>query len=77
MQIDDALRHGACLALACLLILSASASLLSFRTSGMQSIISLSPACFLVDFVAMLVACATSVLIGAIVGPVTGSLKHL
>ena len=39
--------------------------------------INLSPACLLVDFVAMLVACATSVLIGAVVGPVTGSLKHL
>ena len=35
------------------------------------------PACLLVELVAMLVACATSVLIGAAVGSVTGSLKHL
>ena len=48
-----------------------------FTPCGMQSTINLSPACLLVDFVAMLVACATSVLIGAVVGPVTGSLKHL
>ena len=42
-----------------------------------HAVINLSPACLLVELVAMLVACATSVLIGAVVGSVTGSLKHL
>ena len=49
----------------------------SLRTVWNAVTINLSPACLLVDFVAMLVAHATSVLIGAVNSPATGSLKHL
>ena len=47
------------------------------KSPSIHAVINLSPACLLVKPVAMLVACATSVLIGAVVGSVTGSLKHL
>ena len=47
------------------------------KSLSFHTVINLSPACSLVELVAMLVACATSVLIGAVVGFVTGSLKHL
>ena len=50
---------------------------LSAKIPSFHTVINLSPACLLVELVAMLVACATSVLIEAVVGSVTGGLKQL
>ena len=47
------------------------------KSPSFHTVTDLSPACLLLELVAMLVAGATSVLIGGVVGPVTGSLKHL